>query len=191
MFCSSSSSSTECRPELDLRWINGSLRQDFLLKAMAAHNTIALHQSHMRLRLPINDDSLRMQYLCSAMPRSEPLSQSLTHMPMFPPLYVFLCLRSPVGISALVDARWPFEPPASTGKQQLSALLLTLSHSSRTSPQFCGPAAQLRDPRDLMPEAEAFSREKSIRGDCRRCCCSFFKKLLMVAKQCRGVQYLY
>lgn len=63
-------------------------------------------------------------------------------------------------------------PPAFTGKQQLSALLLTLSHSSRTSPQFCGSAAQPRDPRDLMLGAEAFSRGKSISGDCR--CCRFF-----------------
>lgn len=146
--------------------------------------------------MPTNDDSLRMQYVCSAVPRSEPPGQSLTHIATFASSR---CVSLPSLSCRMLGSRrrswktkrWPFEPPASTGKQQLSALLLTLSHSSRTSPQFCGPAAQLRDPRDLMPEAEAFSREKSIRGDCRCCGRSFFYlKLLMVAKQCRGVQCL-
>lgn len=150
----------------------------------------------VRLLFPMNDDSLTVQRLCSEMPRSEPPSQILTHILTFPPLAAFALL--PVARLSRTDAGGKrgvghLNPPASTGKQQLSALLLTLSHSSRTSPQFCGSAAQPRDPRDLMPGAEAFSGEKSISGDC--CCCCrfffFFPQMLMVSKQCRGGQCLY
>lgn len=135
----------------------------------------------VRLLFPMNDDSLTVQRLCSEMPRSEPPSQILTHILTFPPLRAFLppshsCRWLGSREQTLVEKRGVgrLNPPASTGKQQLSALPLTLSHSSRTSPQFCGSAAQPRDPRDLMPRAEAFSGEKSISADCRCCCCRVF-----------------
>lgn len=94
---------TEFKSKLDLWW-SRSLTQNFFLEAKAANNTRPSHQSHVRLLPPLNDDSLRMQYLCSAMPVSRPPSQSLTHIPKFLPLCVFLRFRPPVGSSALADA---------------------------------------------------------------------------------------
>lgn len=129
--------------QLDLWWIS---QTGILLRSNGSSQYLHTRATCACFR-PLNDDSLGMQYLCSAMPWGGPPSHSLTHIRTFPRLRVFLSLRPPVGGSPLADARGKRSvghlnllPPQEAAVKRSAANLIALQQSQPTVLWSCSSA---------------------------------------------------